>query len=190
MTSDLEPVPDWTETPPHPWRRLLARLCDYSIFQTIFTILIYAVQDPVRLQRLNELRAEPMGLQFFSMLTALLSALPIALLIAATGTSPGKWCFGIRVARKDGGRLGFLQSLGREMRVLFLGLGGTFFVFALIAGLIARSRLLKEGETSWDARLGTCVLYRPNSPFRATLGVAVTVLPYALAFAVSAYFLS
>ena len=86
MATESQIASSWTKAPPHPWRRLPARLCDYAIFQTLFGILIYAASSPDFVERLNALRSQAIGFQMFSLFTALLSEFPIALLIARVRT--------------------------------------------------------------------------------------------------------
>lgn len=74
-----------------------------------------------------------------------------AVCLSRLGTTPGKWLFGIRVVRLDGGLLSFSQAL---TRYLLLWVQGEWFGVPLLVAVpyyLAYRRLGKTGGTAWDA---------------------------------------
>ncbi|MEJ1967434.1 MAG: RDD family protein [Rhizomicrobium sp.] len=123
------------------------------------------------------LAANPVVGQLFQLLVTCISSFPIALCVAKFGHSPGKWLLGITVERKDGTALSFRQALWREYSAFFRGMaGGLYLVFAvLIAGVLLYRYLKKEGETAWDKKLGTRVLYLAKPRGRFIIAISLLV---------------
>jgi uncharacterized RDD family membrane protein YckC len=135
---------DTAQPDPHPWRRWLARSTDYMIggiilgtFWAFYPFAAYGVSNIV------------LGFMF-----QILWILPLAILLAATGTTPGKWLFGISVRDAFGRRPSFQRSLNRETRVLVQGLAIGIPFISLITMFLAKNRLEEWGVTAWDERLG------------------------------------
>lgn len=101
----------------------------------------------------------------------LLATIPNALFIGFTGSSLGKWIFGIRAVTLDGAPMGFKTALWRELQVFVRGWGLGIPLVVFITTLIARATLKAEGSTSWDRELQIQIFQRPASPKQAALGV-------------------
>ena len=87
--------------------------------------------------------------------------LPIeAIFLTRTGSTPGKWLFGIRVFDESGNKFPFMACLNRSITVWVQGLG--LFIplvtfFTIYAGY---SRLNKTGTTLWDTSINSRVKYQ------------------------------
>jgi RDD family protein len=103
-------------------------------------------------------------------------AIPLnAALIGFTGSSLGKWLFGVRVDSQDGRPIGFGKALLRELSVWVQGMGLGIPVVNVITFWLSYSRLEKNGATPWDEQGHHVVLYRPQGPGQI-IGVAVGVV--------------
>lgn len=156
----------WHVDPVHPWRRFIARVIDmYSIgvvAYVVATIPVYAFSDDLAATEkllTNQIVAS-IGCQ-------ILMVPMLALLVATTGTTLGKWAMGIRVDTTAGGRLAFAQALAREGNVFFRGMGLSIPVVTLITNLSAYNHLKAHGSTTWDDDAGAIVRYRDSSFFGA-----------------------
>lgn len=97
---------NWTDTGIHPWRRYAARLTDMLTIGLAISIVGGFVAYGVAPDAADAWLAEadtPVG-RFRDTIILLVLMAPIsAAFIGATGLSPGKWIFGVRVL-KDGAR--------------------------------------------------------------------------------------
>ena len=84
-----------------------------------------------------------------------------AFLVAAIGTTPGKWLLGISVRESDGTLLSFSRSLARSFRVLVLGVGLGLPVVSLCTLLVGCIQLGQTGNTPWDRAGNYRVWQRP-----------------------------
>jgi uncharacterized RDD family membrane protein YckC len=74
----------------------------------------------------------------------------VAILLTVVGTTPGKFLFGLSIAREDGRRPDFLQAFGRSWSVLVLGCGLGLPVVSLMTYHTSYRKLDYNGCTSWD----------------------------------------
>ena len=98
--------------------------------------------------------------------------------IALTGSSIGKWLFGLRVVNNDGtakisGRTSAKRAhaLLRSLWYLILYPYVTFYFAAS-----AEKRFLNTGTTTWDGKAGTVVIGKNIGKVRQTVAVTLTVL--------------
>jgi uncharacterized RDD family membrane protein YckC len=152
----------WHLDPQHPWRRWLARLIDHFsmglLAYVVLAIAIYSWSDDIAASEVllsNNLVA--------SMAVALLCVPLCALCIGLSGTTPGKWCAGVRVTAREGGTLGLRRALRRELRVWATGLGLGIPLVSQMCELIAWSDLARSKHMAWDEALGAVVQYRDPS---------------------------
>lgn len=103
-----------------------------------------------------------------------------ALFLAAGGSTPGKALFGLRVVDARGRALGFGPACARGFHVLMRGMAFGIPVVSLVFVAAAGGPLLKDGRTSWDARLGTRVEARPMSAANWQLGLVALFCAWAL----------
>jgi uncharacterized RDD family membrane protein YckC len=92
-----------------------------------------------------------------------LSALLNAALLSWTSTTPGKWLCGVRIVRKDGGRVTFGRALKREVEAVIAGCGLWFPIISIVAIGYKGVQLTDKGEISWDEHCGLVAVQRPNT---------------------------
>ena len=168
----------WLINPVTPWRRYGARFLDISINGAIGAFLLglawYAIA--------------PMSADaFFSSLnpvadilvTVFISIIISGILTGFSGSSIGKWIFGIRVTRPDGSPIGVINGIFRDLGVWVKGLAFGIPLINIITLYMSYSRLKNEGSTSWDHSEGYVVTHRPNSGIQYalnTLGILLIVI--------------
>ena len=154
------PAGAWSDTEPHPWRRFIARRLDTVLvgFGTLLLIGVgaeaFAADAAAGSERVTGLL---LGLLFEPL------AIPgNALLIGLTGSSIGKFAFGVRVLR-DGAPMGVWRALRRELAVWLRGLGLGIPIITLITLVVSMNRLQANRIASWDKAQNLTVLHRPES---------------------------
>jgi len=169
----------WQSTVPSPWRRYFARMFDIVVIGMVLWLGIgytTAIADPDLYQWLfgpGGAALNPISSSIFTI--ALLIPFE-AVLMGLTGTSIGKWIFGVRVTRMDGRPIGLTLAAGREVAVFFSGLGLGLPIVSLITLISAYSRLTKTGTTTWDEGQPYVVTHRPFGFLQFVLSVVgVTV---------------
>jgi hypothetical protein len=160
---------------PHPWRRYFARMFDTTVAGAVMSlvlgIVLFVINQNIYLSFIKFV-AEPGNQYFNAILVCALSVLPLAICTGLTGTTLGKWIFGIAINRPDGQVIGFQLALWREMMVWLRGLGlgiPIIYLFTLVTGY---QTLKKNGQTSWDAELGLVANQRPESLKQTALNIA------------------
>ncbi len=148
-----------------PWVRYLARIVDIWIFSVlvgftagIFAPLILNVPEAVL----------TMGILFVWVFQE-------SILLANCGTTPGKWLFKIKVRDSRGRNLSFSDALNRSFSVLFKGMGAGIPVISLISLLSSKSKLKKDGITTWDEDGGHVVTHEKIGAARSIV-IAVIIL--------------
>lgn len=147
----------WSEFAPRPWRRFLARVFD--LYVVGFAILL-AIEPLVSRfdPDLGKIVGRELGLPrgdlppFWSFALAGFVAgfVPLAL----TGSTLGKWLFGLKVARLDGRRPGWARAFKRELWALLFGYTLAVPVLSWAIMLAHRRPLEMDGYTMWDAAEG------------------------------------
>jgi uncharacterized RDD family membrane protein YckC len=164
---------DWDDTTPHPWRRYAARLTDIivlgSVAWFVMGVVLYGVNPGVA----DQIFSGESNMAADGMLNLLLVLPIIAVLIGLTGSSLGKWVFGIRVS-KDGKPIGFLRALKRELSVWFFGMGIGFPLASLVTLILSFNKLKDHQVTRWDAKGGFIITHRPQT--NATLAMMWTAV--------------
>jgi S1-C subfamily serine protease len=158
---------------PHPWRRWLARSVDYLFGGVALAMMSPAV--PLQMDAYSD--------AILGILTPILGIVPLALILSATGTSPGQWLFGIGVRDTFGMRPSFKRSLSRETRVVVQGLALGIPGVSLITMVMARRRLYEKDATAWDEHLGLEIRYSGLTWARGIAG-AGTLLVFGGLFAI------
>src|SRR5204863_4917427 len=91
--AELERAKSGRTSEPRPWHRLSARLFDYAIWGLVLALLLSEVRAS---GMIPENLAYWLGHPLIAPIVITASFIPIeALLIAALGTTPGKWLFGV-----------------------------------------------------------------------------------------------
>jgi len=152
---------NWLLSPTTPWRRYGARLLDISINGSLGVFLLaigwYSIAPYSADEFFNNLN--PI---VDTILTVLVSTLISGFLIGFSGSSIGKWVFGIRVTSADGRPIGIKAGIFRDLTIWMKGLAFGIPLFSLITLYISYSKLKNEGSTSWDADGSYVVTHRPN----------------------------
>jgi hypothetical protein len=121
LVDDNTPV----DTAPHPWRRLLARWIDLSLFTVLAAVAMSRI----------------------GFLLALLLWIPVeAMFLSSWGYTPGKWLTGMRVCNKHGRLLSFDRALNRSFLVWLKGLALGIPFFSWITMLVAYFKLKNSGK--------------------------------------------
>ena len=168
---------------PRPWKRFLARTLDTTtngrIIYFVLGALFFAV-DPHNATRFFNYIEDYKGNGAAKLILIFLLAPFInAAFIGFTGSSIGKWLFGVKVVNQAGIPIGYRMALYREFLVWFYGLGLGIPLIIIGASLYQRYQLDKNKITSWDRKLNLKIVYRPNGGlqvFLSILGVLLTVV--------------
>jgi uncharacterized RDD family membrane protein YckC len=168
----------WSDLTPHPVRRWIARWFDFYV--TTAGVFI-ALATPWGLFRSGDARFVPLAiagvLYVLTPVRGLVTALLNAAMLSATSTTPGKWLCGVRIVRKDGGRMSFGLALRRELAVWVLGCGCYIPLVVLLAMGWSFSRLSEAEATGWDEARALVALQRPNTGRQ----FALSLLAFAMA---------
>ena len=164
----------WIYNPVIPWRRYAARIFDITTNGVILWILVSLLAYQVVPYEAD---------QFFSdinplvdiIFTSLLGCLGSGIILGFTGTTLGKWIFGIRVLTQSGQNIGVGAGITRDLTVWFKGLGMGIPLVSLITLLLAHKSLTSDKTTSWDEGQ-YCVIHRPSGAFQYFLNVIGIVL--------------
>jgi uncharacterized RDD family membrane protein YckC len=141
--------------PPFPWRRLGARLVDVGVMRSVLGGLAVAAGwlTPSRFL----FPTEPAIIVFF-----VVWSIVEAWMLTQWGTTPGKWLFGLGVARGDGTRLAFHQSLARALQGWMFGWAFGLFPFTLITGVLWLIVYRRHGRAWWDLNSSIDVAGEPR----------------------------
>ena len=148
----------------HPVRRFLARWADYCLAGNLLHFLFVVV-----------LGVRPYSDLLSGAVTFLVPFLMVPLgawMLHKWGTTPGKWCLGLRVESEDGGNLTFSSALQREWDVLRYGYG--FGIPVWIYWRLYKSyREYQQREPDWDWDAEYC--YQPQTFRRNTAAAGLLV---------------
>lgn len=165
------PRSGWTDTAPHPWRRYFARFLDNlfigGALWLALTLVAYMV-DPWTADRFFHLLAHPAAGPVEAVLTVALVMPVQVLMIGATGLSPGKWVFGVRVLR-DGAPIGLPAALLRELGVWTRGQGLGVPILSLVTLATSYAHLMEKGAAPWDKARGVVVVHRRGGALQVLL---------------------
>jgi uncharacterized RDD family membrane protein YckC len=143
----------WQWVEPAPWRRYLARMLDVSLLGMVTWAVFGIIAAATSVQFFETLfRAGGlMKMPLLSSVVVMASLIPVqALLIGTSGTTIGKWIFGVRITRRDGSAIGLRAALLRELSVFGLGVACGVPILTWVTALIAYNVLSKTGCTQWD----------------------------------------
>lgn len=128
-----------------PWKRLMARLIDLEIYSLIWDAFL-SLATHVNIRNGN------MGSAFFSWLgqiTLLLLLEPV--MLSLTGTTPGKFLFGLSVTDPEGARLTRKKAFRRTWIMLRYGFGYCIPVYNLFRMYRSYKGCKKEEILEWEA---------------------------------------
>ncbi|MDY2627474.1 MAG: MerR family transcriptional regulator [Lachnospiraceae bacterium] len=137
LESDREPSSVW------PWRRFLARMLDLQLCSWLW-LFVWIVP----LKQVN-------GSGFFYSLLNTAAAMIFMVVLepfflAYTGTTPGKWIFGLSVSDEDGKRLSYSDGVKRTVRVLIFGMGLQIPVVELFCMYRGYKKYVNGQGLSWE----------------------------------------
>jgi uncharacterized RDD family membrane protein YckC len=174
-TAPLGPDGQWQPAPPDDaqprkagaWSRFLARQTDLVVFSFLGGLPI-AIFYPALLDW------KPLSYGFvdvfFSILLALLLEIP---LMAATGTTFGKWMFGLSVRRSDGSKIGLLGLTRRNFLLWIYGWGLGLPLVILIRLCLSYGKAATGQRCPWDERPLYLVRQKPIGKLRWGLGLVI-----------------
>jgi len=188
--AELEREKSGRTSEPRPWSRLAARLFDYAVWGLVLALLLSELRGagvlPVR-------ASYWLGHPLVAPVLITLTFVPLeALLIAALGTTPGKWLFGVYLqfsisdayARRDA-RAQIRRGLSRAFRVWWRGVGAGVPFAAPVTIALAYEKLAREQETDWDFAEDCLVTHGPPGMLNLAtglLGLAAMLWLYAVAW--------
>jgi uncharacterized RDD family membrane protein YckC len=184
VASDASPTADMDV---RPWPRYFARMIDVFVFSFVAIVVVVLYLEVLRADTEAVDRFvgvfDGLGGTVLSNVVSPIVAIPPIALLLASGQTPGKWLFGIRVRTREGRRMGFMLALRREAEIYVRGLGLGLPLVTLYTMATSFGDLSNEGTTRWDRSLGLEVHHARATWFwwvRATFGGAIVV---ALTFA-------
>ena len=128
-----------------PWKRLLARWVDFGIYSLILNCIL-AVGMHVNI------RAGNIGTAFFSWLFQIIFLLLLEpVMLSLTGTTPGKFLFGLSVTDPEGTRLTRRAALRRTWAMLRYGYGFLIPVYELFRMYRSYKGCKKEEVLEWES---------------------------------------
>jgi hypothetical protein len=185
---------DWLTYPVTPWRRYAARLLDTflngSIGGGLFALGFYSLA-PYTADQLFENNSIAMDLIVWSVIVVGGSSILTGVMIGFTGSTIGKWIFGIRITDQYLYPIGIARGIARDFSVIIRGMA---FGIPLISQLFmyhSYKELKQEGVCFWDRENSYVVSHRPNGAFQYalnTLGLLIIVILQALAQAAEQIF--
>lgn len=159
---------DWLLKPVTPWRRYGARILDLSLNGVLGWFIIgvaFYMLAPVSAERFFSTLNPLLDL----MLTVFVGGIITGIMIGFSGSSIGKWVFGIRVTDTNGRPIGVILGVIRDLSVWVKGLGFGLPVVTLVTMYLGYSRLKEKGATAWDESGGYIVTHRPSGAFQYVL---------------------
>ncbi len=173
--AELERAKSGRTSEPRPWHRLSARVFDYAIWGLVLALLLSELRGTgIVPDHLGYLVGHPLIAPI--LITA--SWIPIeALLIAALGSTPGKWLFGVYLqfsisdayALRDV-RSQLKRALRRAFRVWWEGIAFGFPLLAPVLVAVAYEKLTQNQETDWDFAQDVLVTHGPPGVLNAVTG--------------------
>jgi uncharacterized RDD family membrane protein YckC len=148
-----------------PWIRFLARSLDMYFGSFGLSLLLAGVTVPPEAAS---------GWPVFLLWVWILVVEP--LLMLSIGTTPGKWLLRVRVIPSGGSSISLSAAFVRSFRVWWRGCGACFPLVILFTFASARSRLLRDGVTTWDRDGGFLVTHGPIGPLRMVVAVVLVFI--------------
>jgi len=146
-----------------PWVRYFARITDIFLFSLSVGFLLGMFAPSVL----------DLPSAFLTMIILFVWIFQESVLLANCGTTPGKWFFKIKVRNSRGQKLTFSEALNRSFGVWSKGMAAGVPLISLIALLSSRSKLKRDGITTWDEDGGFVVTHGKVGVLRSAV---VTVL--------------
>jgi hypothetical protein len=174
--AELEREKSGRTSEPQPWNRLAARLFDYAIWGLVLAIVLSEARGAGWLSRSA---AYWLGYPLIAPIIITGTWVPVeALLIAALGTTPGKWLFGVYLqfsisdayAPRDA-KSQIQRGFRRALRVWWSGMGCGIVPLAAVLVAYAYEKVAREQETEWDFAEDCLVTHGPSGALNMATGV-------------------
>ncbi|HSC99059.1 MAG TPA: tetratricopeptide repeat protein, partial [Casimicrobiaceae bacterium] len=174
--AELEREKSGRTSEPQPWNRLAARMFDYAIWGLVLAILLSEARGA---GWLSPETAYWLGYPLIAPIIITAAWVPVeALLIAALGTTPGKWLFGVYLqfsisdayAPRDA-KSQIQRGFRRALRVWWSGMGCGIVPLAAVLIAYAYEKVAREQETEWDFAEDCLVTHGPSGTLNMATGV-------------------
>jgi DnaJ domain/Tetratricopeptide repeat/RDD family len=174
--AELEREKSGRTSEPQPWNRLAARMFDYAIWGLVLALLLSEARAA---GWLSPTAAYWLGYPLIAPIIITATWIPVeALLIAALGTTPGKWLFGVYLqfsisdayAPRDA-KSQIQRGFRRSLRVWWRGIGCGIVPLAAVLIAYAYEKLAREQETEWDFAEDCLVTHGPSGALNMATGV-------------------
>lgn len=164
----------WVSDSVVPWRRYAARVFDISFNGFGGWLLIGYIAGQVAPYEAHKLfnNLNPL---IDSILTTFLACLTTGVLTGFTGSTVGKWIFGIRVMSAEGNFIGMKNGIARDLSIWMKGLAFGIPIAILVTSFMSYRKLRKSGTTAWDCNKYV-ILHRPSGPRQYILSFIGIVL--------------
>jgi uncharacterized RDD family membrane protein YckC len=163
-----------------PWRRCFARFVDLNLFgKFVLLCLLFVINGvtPEIGSTINGYLLDPLT----SGTILLLAWLPFeCALISLTGSTPGKWLFGIGVRSSSGSKLLFGASLKRYISMMIQGVGLCIPIVAFFTQIYSYKQLTLKGTTAWDKASNAIVSHAEPLSWRYFTGTVGVILAFSL----------
>ncbi|MEN1760289.1 RDD family protein [Anoxynatronum sibiricum] len=147
MADDGKPVKEVESTVVgHPWRRLIARSFDQSLYGILWAAIHYFI---IRWHPPNHFLINL--LDSYIILGMMMVIEPA--LLAFWGTTPGKFIFGLEIRNTDGSLLTYKQGFSRMLGVFAKGLGYGIPIYNLVRCWRSSEATLQGEVLEWDEGL-------------------------------------
>jgi len=164
----------WVFDPVVPWRRYAARIFDITLNGTLLWMLIGVVAYQIAPYEAD---------RFFNnvnpvldvILTAFLACFATGVLTGFTGSTVGKWIFGVRIMNADGNFIGVKNGISRDLTVWMKGLAFGIPIASLVTLFMSFRELKKSETTAWDGNKYV-ILHRPSGALQYVLNFVGIVL--------------
>jgi hypothetical protein len=188
--AELERAKSGRTSEPRPWHRLAARLFDYAIWGMSLALLLSELRG---MHVISDAAGFALGHPLFAPVIITATWIPVeALLMAALGSTPGKWLFGIYLqfaisdayARRDT-QAQLMAALRRAFRVWWEGIACGFPLLAPVLVAVAYEKLTQNQETDWDFAQDVLVTHGPPGVLKSvtgTCGLAAMLWLYGVAW--------
>jgi hypothetical protein len=174
--AELERAKSGRTSEPRPGYRLAARMFDYAIWGLSLALLLSELRG---MHMVPDAVGAALGHPLFAPVIITASWVPVeALLLAALGSTPGKWLFGVYLqfaisdayARRDT-QAQLRSALRRAFRVWWEGVACGFPLLAPVLVAVAYEKLTQNQETDWDFAQDVLVTHGPPGLVRGLTGV-------------------
>jgi len=173
--AELERAKSGRTSEPRPWHRLVARLFDYAFWGLSLALLLSELRG---MHVVSEGVGFALGHPLFAPVLITATWIPVeALLMAALGSTPGKWLFGIYLqfaisdayAKRDT-QAQLKAALRRAFRVWWEGVACGFPLLAPVLVAVAYEKLTQNQETDWDFAQDVLVTHGPPGVIKSITG--------------------